>query len=298
MCATNYYQCKCISDEGEFSMKAFMTATMTAAALAAGGAYLPSAEAAGVFFADAPVVSSAVTAPTAAPGTRPAIYIPGQITTPYIDRALTTDENMFFLAIEKADYNTMQLMLDKGVDINAYYSVKDTTPLGRAMHMNNRTTIQFLLERGADVQGYVFDRGENRTHSYLVAAAEKGDLALVQYLHNWGADINGLSWSYGYGFYNALFTLGTSSDDLNVMRYLIAQGINVNYVTSNGGTTPLTYFAQMWIPAGDRQNVLKILLDAGADPAVRDQSGKTAVDYCIARNDLDSARFLQTYVRQ
>ena len=279
-------------------MKKFMTATLTAAILAAGGASLPAAEAAGVFFADAPVVSPAVTASTAVPGTRPSIYIPGQITTPYIDRALTTDENMFFLAIEKADYNTMQLMLDKGVDINAYYSVKDTTPLGRAMHMNNRTTIQFLLERGADVQGYVFDRGENRTHSYLVAAADKGDLALVQYLHNWGADINGLSWSYGYGFYNALFTLGISSDDLNVMRYLIAQGINVNYVTSNGGTTPLTYFAQMWIPAGDRQNVLKILLDAGVDPAVRDQSGKTAVDYCIARNDLDSARFLQTYVRQ
>ena len=151
MCATNYYQCKCISDEGEFPMKAFMTATMTAAALAAGGAYLPSAEAAGVFFADAPVVSPAVTASTAVPGTRPSIYIPGQITTPYIDRALTTDENMFFLAIEKADYNTMQLMLDKGVDINAYYRRKDTTPLGRAMHMNNRTTIQFLLERGADV---------------------------------------------------------------------------------------------------------------------------------------------------
>ena len=279
-------------------MKKFMTATMMAAVLAAGGASLPAAEAAGVFFADAPVVSPVVTAPTAVPGTHPSIYIPGQITTPYIDRALTTDENMFFLAIEKADYNTMQLMLDKGVDINAYYSVKDTTPLGRAMHMNNRTTIQFLLERGADVQGYVFDRGENRTHSYLVAAADKGDLALVQYLHNWGADINGLSWSYGYGFYNALFTLGISSDDLNVMRYLIAQGINVNYVTSNGGTTPLTYFAQMWIPSGDRQNVLKILLDAGADPAVRDQSGKTAVDYCIARNDLDSARFLQTYVRQ
>ena len=298
MCATNYYQCKCISDEGEFPMKAFMTATMTAAALAAGGAFLPSAEAAGVFFADAPVVSSATTAPVATPGTRPAIYIPGQITTPYIDRDLTTDENMFFLAIEKADYNTMQLMLDKGVDINAYYRRKDTTPLGRAMYMNNRTTIQFLLERGADVQGYVFDRGENHTHSYLVAAADKGDLALVQYLHNWGADINGLSWSYGYGFYNALFTLGTSSDDLNVMRYLIAQGINVNYVTSNGGTTPLTYFAQMYISAGERQNILKMLLDAGADPAVRDASGKTAVDYCIARNDLDSARFLQTYVRQ
>ena len=280
-------------------MKKYMAVTLSAAVLSMGStALVSSAEAAGVFFADAPVVSPAVTAPTAAPGTRPSVYIPGQITTPVVDRDLTTDENMFFLAIEKADYNTMQLMLDKGVDINAYYRRKGTTPLGFAMEKNNRTTIQFLLERGADVQGYVFERGENRTHSYLVEAADKRDLTLVQYLHNWGADINSLSWNYGYGFYNALFTLGTSSDDINVMRYLIAQGINVNYVTENGGTTPLIYFAQMYIPAGDRQNILKMLLDAGADPAVRDKSGKTAVDYCMDRGDLESARFLQTYQRQ
>ena len=279
-------------------MKKYMAVTLSAAVLGMSStALVPSTEAAGVFFADAPVVSPAVTAPTSAPGTRPSVYIPGQIITPFVDRDLTTDENMFFLAIEKADYNTMQLMLDKGVDINAYYTRKGTTPLGRAMALNNRTTIQFLLERGADVQGYVFHRGENRTHSYLVEAADKGDLALVQYLHNWGADINGTSWDYGPGYFNALFTLGSSADDINVMRYLIAQGINVNYVAGSG-TTPLMYFAKMWIDSGVRQNLLKILLDAGADPAVRDKDGKTAVDYCMAHNDLESARFLQTYQRQ
>ena len=78
------------------------------------------------------------------------------------------------------------------------------------------------------------------------------------------------------------------------MRYLIAQGINVNYVAGSG-TTPLMYFAKMWVDSGVRQNLLKILLDAGADPAVRDKDGKTAVDYCMAHNDLESARFLQTY---
>ncbi len=298
MCATNYYQCKCISDEGEFPMKAFMTATMMAAALAAGGAFLPSAEAAGVFFADAPVVSSATTAPVATPGTRPAIYIPGQITTPLVDRNLTTDESMFFLAMERGDYNTMQLMLDQGVNINAYYTAKGTTPLGRAMGINNRTTIQFLLERGADVQGYVFDAGSNYTRSYLVAAADKGDLTLVQYLHNWGADINGVTWNYGAGYFNALFTLGSSADDMNIMRYLIAQGINVNYVTTREGETPLIHFASQWMASGTRQEIFKILLDAGADAAVRDKTGRTAVDYCIQREDLESARFLQTYVRQ
>ena len=282
-------------------MKKFMTATMMATILAVGSNMsAPTAEAGGVYFADAPVVSPATTAPapTAAPGTRPSIYIPGQITTPFVDRDLTTDENMFFLAIEKADYNTMQLMLDMGVDINAYYTRKGTTPLGRAMALNNRTTIQFLLERGADVQGYVFHRGENHTHSYLVEAADKGDLALVQYLHNWGADINGVSWDWGTGFFNALFTLGTSSDDMNIRRYLIAQGINVNYVTSEGGATPLINAAAKYISSGERQNILKMLLDAGADPDVRNKSGKTAVDYCIEQNDLESARFLQTYQRQ
>ena len=280
-------------------MKTFMAATITTAALTAGGAALPSADAAGVFFADAPVVSPATTAPASvsAVGTRPAVYVPGRITTPIIDRELTTDENMLFLAIDKADYNTIQLMLDQGVDINAYYRSKGTTPLGRALEKNNRTTIQFLLERGADVQGYVYDAGNYRIRSYLVEAADRHDLTLVQYLHNWGADINGTSWGYGSGYFNALFTLGSSADDINVMRYLIAQGINVNYVAGSG-TTPLMYFAKMWIDSGVRQNLLKMLLDVGADPAVRDKDGKTAVDYCMAHNDLESARFLQTYQRQ
>ena len=280
-------------------MKKYMAVTLSAAVLGMGStALVSSAEAAGVFFADAPVVSPAVTAPTAAPGTRPSVYIPGQITTPVVDRDLTTDENMFFLAIEKADYNTMQLMLDKGVAINAYYTRKETTPLGRAMGINNRTTIQFLLERGADVQGYVFDAGNNYTRSYLVAAADKGDLELVQYLHNWGADINGVTWNYGAGYFNALFTLDASSDDRNIMRYLIAQGINVNYVTTREGETPLIHFAAQWMASGTRQEILKMLLDAGADPAVRDKRGKTAVDYCMDRGDLESARYIQTYQRQ
>ena len=282
-------------------MKKYMAATLTAAVLtSASGMSAPTAEAGGVYFADAPVVSPATTAPASvsAVGTRPAVYVPGRITTPIIDRELTTDENMLFLAIDKADYNTIQLMLDKGVDINAYYRSKGTTPLGRALEKNNRTTIQFLLERGADVQGYVYDAGNYRVRSYLVAAADRHDLALVQYLHNWGADINGTSWDYGFGYFNALFMLSSSADDINIMRYLIAQGINVNYVTSEGGTTPLMYFARMYISSGERQNLLKILLDAGADPTVRDKNGKTAVDYCMAHNDLESARFLQTYQRQ
>ena len=280
-------------------MKKYMAVTLSAAVLSMGStAPVSSAEAAGVFFADAPVVSPAVTAPTAAPGTRPSVYIPGQITTPVVDRDLTTDENMFFLAIEKADYNTMQLMLDKGVAINAYYTRKGTTPLGYALEKNNRTTIQFILERGADVQGYVFHQEKNRMHSYLVEAAKDSDLTLVQYLHNWGADINGTSWDYSYGYFNALFTLGSSAVDMNIMRYLITQGINVNYVTSDGGMTPLIYFAKMYISPGERQNLLKTLLDAGADPAVRDKSGKTAVDYCMDRGDLESARYIQTYQRQ
>lgn len=135
-------------------------------------------------------------------------------------------------------------------------------------------------------------------HSYLVEAAKDSDLTLVQYLHNWGADINGTSWDYSYGYFNALFCLGSSAVDMNIMRYLITQGINVNYVTSDGGMTPLIYFAKMYISPGERQNLLKTLLDAGADPAVRDKSGKTAVDYCMDRGDLESARYIQTYQRQ
>jgi len=149
----------------------------------------------------------------------PTRYVPApsrDLNNRIVDRDLTTDERMLFVSIDKADYETVDLMLKKGVDINAYYVRMGTTPLGRAMEQDNRAMMQFLLERGADVRGYVYEKKDYHVFSYLVAAVQRRDLGLVEYLHNWGAGINSVSWDYNHGYHNALFRLGVSAEDVPI----------------------------------------------------------------------------------
>ena len=202
---------------------------------------------------------------------------------------------MLFVAIDKADYVTVDLMLKKGVDINAYYVRMGTTPLGRAMEQDNRAMMQFLLERGADVRGYVYEKKDYHVFSYLVAAVQRRDLGLVEYLHNWGAGINSVSWDYNHGYHNALFRLGVSAEDVPIMHYIIDKGIDVNYQTSNGNRTPLIHISQQWISAELRRSLIEMLLRAGAVTSLRDAAGHTAVDYCLERNDLENAHLIQQY---
>jgi len=228
----------------------------------------------------------------------PTRYVPApsrDLNNRIVDRDLTTDERMLFVAIDKADYETVDLMLKKGVDINAYYVRMGTTPLGRAMEQDNRAMMQFLLERGADVRGYVYEKKDYHVFSYLVAAVQRRDLGLVEYLHNWGAGINSVSWDYNHGYHNALFRLGVSAEDVPIMHYIIDKGIDVNYQTSNGNRTPLIHISQQWISAELRRSLIEMLLRAGAVTSLRDGAGHTAVDYCLERNDLENARLIQQY---
>ena len=86
-----------------------------------------------------------------------------------------------------------------------------------------------------------------------------------------------------------------NNEGLEICRYLVSQGIDVNY-RANDGKTPLMYVSEAYMTSFDRRHeFLKILLDAGADPTLKDKSGHTAIDYCLERNDLENAQFLQQY---
>ena len=70
--------------------------------------------------------------------------------------------------------------------------------------------------------------------------------------------------------------------------------VDGNYRTEWLGT-PLMRVADTWLSTEEKREYLKILLDAGADPHLKDKSGHTAIDYCLERNDLENAQFLQRY---
>lgn len=233
--------------------------------------------------------------PTGSPQSEPVEATPRwEINNRVIEREPTTNERMLFVAIEKGDYETVKQMLDAGVDINAFYRFKSATPLSCAIYNDHREIMQLLLERGADVRGYVSSTQKYYLHSYFVQATANGDLPLMEYLHNWGAPINSIQDVYASYPRNALLSMPLGSRGLEICRYLVAQGINVNY-RANDGTTPLMYVSHTYTSFDVRREFLKILLDAGADPHLKDKTGHTAIDYCLKNNDLENAQLLQRY---
>ena len=67
--------------------------------------------------------------------------------------------------------------------------------------------------------------------------------------------------------------------DVRAMRLLLKRGARPNYV-DHAGETPLHYLARR----GTKDVAVRVLLDAGADPMIRNTSGQTAKDLLRKRN--------------
>ena len=74
------------------------------------------------------------------------------------------------------------------------------------------------------------------------------------------------------------------------MKLLIQRGGDVNRQTKVGGRTEMNFFGKVWgetplhiaAVAADKE-VIKILLDAGADKTIKTAKGDTPVDYAQRR---------------
>jgi len=76
----------------------------------------------------------------------------------------------------------------------------------------------------------------------------------------------------------------------DIVRYLIAHGANVNYRGSEWGHTPLSEAATRGF-----DDVVEILLKAGADAKVKDRSGYTAFSVAVLNGQFDMAELLLKY---
>jgi uncharacterized protein len=115
----------------------------------------------------------------------------------------------------------------------------------------------------------------------LVLAARDGDLDTLRRGVNQGLGVDQLRGN------TTLLIHAASSGSPGAVRWLLEQGADVNLVAPCGWT-PLIAAAVF-----DRVEAAQILLDAGADPAVRSQGGRTALEIARERDAAGMVHLLE-----
>jgi ankyrin repeat protein len=184
----------------------------------------------------------------------------------------------FFAAVEKDNPGPIRNLLSRGFDPNTR-STEGLSGLYLAFRDGSLNVAKVLID-------WPKTNVEARTdldESPLMIAALKGHLELVKKLIDRGADVNKTGWTPLH--------YAASAGHLRVMELLLEQHAYIDAESPNG-TTPLMMAANYGTPAAT-----KLLLEAGADPTLRNQVGMTAVDFAKRADRRDLAELLTTAAR-
>ncbi|MEP6970560.1 MAG: ankyrin repeat domain-containing protein, partial [Betaproteobacteria bacterium] len=117
----------------------------------------------------------------------------------------------------------------------------------------------------------------------LMLAALAGQLDISKRLIDLGADVNKPGWTPLH--------YAATRGHLDLMRLLLDKNAYIDAASPNG-TTPLMMAAFYGTPSA-----VKLLLEAGADPLLRNQQDLTAIDFAQKANRADSAEIIAAFVR-
>jgi hypothetical protein len=132
---------------------------------------------------------------------------------------------------------------------------------------NGIATVTGLLKAGAGLEAHVpmpAEEGDFRANPVWYAAARGENLALVKFLLRRGGDAS-------YSLWAAVFR-----DNTEMMRTLLGAKPRLNLRAD--GETAIFYAARL-----QRLKTLGLLIAAGADPSIKDDRGRDAVDIAKAR---------------
>jgi ankyrin repeat protein len=207
------------------------------------------------------------------------------------------------LMMAAPDAGKMQLLIDRGANVNARSETKYTALMVATQYRESTVAVRLLLARGADasmLQGAPLFNADP-----LFLAAYAGNADVLRDLLKAGASLNGemkligtsstdpISGAVRFGYLDVarvLVELGAPvdrsdaritplvkavlGDQVEMAKFLISKGADVNHVDGNG-MTPLLYAAS--IDFGSPA-MIDLLLKSGARTDKTDKDGKTALD--------------------
>lgn len=184
----------------------------------------------------------------------------------------------FFTAIRKDDASAVSALLKRGFDPNT----RDEKGL-HALHLALQEPSLKVASVLMDWDKTTVESRNAADESPLMLASLKGLLGVVVKLIERGADVNKPGW--------APLHYAATKGHLEVMNVLLEHHAYIDAASPNG-STPLMMAAMYGTPSA-----VKLLLEAGADPSLKNIQGMTAIDFAQRDKRFDSAEIIAAFVR-
>ncbi|MEZ5424920.1 MAG: ankyrin repeat domain-containing protein [Pyrinomonadaceae bacterium] len=198
-------------------------------------------------------------------------------------------ETALTFAIQHDEAPIIKLLIEKA-DINLRDDLGNS-PLHLALKENKDQIFDLLLEKGADVNlpGRASEKTNDQTALYLAVA--RNDADLVRRLLERGADPN---LADSAGSLPLVEAVVDSDADPEIVKMLIEKGADVNKTEKENGASALIFIAQnSQVPTETRVKIVKFLLEKGADRSIRENDGKTALDWAKEKKNTETVELLK-----
>lgn len=187
----------------------------------------------------------------------------------------------FLQAAQDGNLEGLKNYLAKGVDINATNRQKRTAITLASLHKQYEC-VEFLISAGADIN----KQDETCFNPFLLSCLNN-DLTLLRLILPANPDLNVLSRFGGVGI-----TPASEKGHVEIVRELLTHtDINVNH-TNFVGWTPLLEAIVLNDGGAKQQEIVKLLLDHGANPHMTDKYGKKPLELAREKGYREIAELL------
>ncbi|NDP49583.1 MAG: ankyrin repeat domain-containing protein [Sulfuriferula multivorans] len=184
----------------------------------------------------------------------------------------------FFAAVKRDDAATLSALLKRGFDANTLNPAGEPALMLAVREPSLKAATVLINWPKTKVEAR-----NRQDESPLMLASLKGYPEICLQLIARGADVNKPGW--------APLHYAATHGHLAVLTLLLDNYAYIDAASPNG-TTPLMMASHYGTPAA-----VKLLLDAGADPLLKNIQGLTAIDFAYRANRTESAEMIAAFVR-
>ncbi len=184
----------------------------------------------------------------------------------------------FFRALDGDRAEEVQALLNRGFDPNTV-NEKGVPALILAAQKKSLNVISVLVKDRKTNLNITTQESEN----ILMLAAIQNQLELAKVLIEQGAEVNKPGWTPLH--------YAASKGHIEMMRLLIESSAYLDAESPNG-TTPLMMAAYYGTPQS-----VKLLLEEGADPLLKNKLGLSALDFANQTTNKDSQEYIQAFIK-